>query len=198
MIFREATGDDAVAIACLHAESWRSAYRGTFSDDFLDNRVHEERKNSWQARFSGRESQPFFVLLAEDGGRLLGFACVFPDKDPLWGSYLDNLHVAPGRTGLGIGRGLLSEVVRRLETRGSRTGSAAASAAQRTGGGACAPLYLWVVEQNHRARRFYEKAGAKIVGSEVHTMPDGQSVVALRCHWPDSKKLLSETAKSAP
>jgi GNAT superfamily N-acetyltransferase len=162
-----------MAIARLHAESWRSAYRGTFSDDFLDNRVHEERRDVWQARFSGGESRPFFVLLAENGGRLAGFACVFPGRDPIWGTYLDNLHVAPEAIGKGIGRSLLSEVVRRVDWKCSPSG-----------------LYLWVVERNHRARRFYEKAGGTIVGSEAHTMPDGQSVVALRCHWPDPHELL--------
>jgi len=173
MIVREATSHDAAAIAHLHAESWRSAYRGVFSDDFLDNHVHEERKNSWQARFSGEATQSFFVLLAENGDRLAGFACMFPERDPVWGSYLDNLHVAPGFTGQGIGRTLLSEVVRRLELNASRRG-----------------LYLWVVEQNRRARGFYEKTGGTIVGSEWHIMPDGQSVVALRCHWREPLKLL--------
>lgn len=173
MIFRDATADDALAIADLHAASWRSAYRGTFSDDFLDNRVQEERRNSWQARFSARENQPFFVLVAAKDGAMAGFACVFPEKDAVWGSYLDNLHVAPEINGQSIGRSLLSEVARRLETNGSRSG-----------------LYLWVIEQNHRARRFYEKAGGNIVGSEVHTMPDGGNVVALRCHWPHPHQLL--------
>jgi GNAT superfamily N-acetyltransferase len=175
MIFRDAIADDAVAIAGLHAESWRSAYRGIFSDDFLDHHVHEERRNLWQARFSARASQPFFVLVAENEGGMAGFACVFPEKDPIWGSYVDNLHVAPQLTGKGIGRGLLSEVVRRLDRNGSRGG-----------------LYLWVVERNHRARRFYERAGGRIVGSEVHTMPDGESVIALRCHWPDPHYLLNQ------
>jgi hypothetical protein len=46
------------------------------------------------------------------------------------------------------------------------------------------------VEENHRAREFYEKAGGTVVGSEAHIMPDGQSVVALRCHWPDPRRLL--------
>jgi ribosomal protein S18 acetylase RimI-like enzyme len=173
MIFRDATAADAVAIADLHAASWRSAYRGTFSDDFLDNRVQDERRDSWRTRFAGREGQPFFVLVATNCGEMAGFACVFPEKDAVWGSYLDNLHVAPELTGNGIGRNLLSEVVRHLNLNGSRGG-----------------LYLWVVEQNHRARRFYEKAGGSIVGSEVHIMPDGGSVVALRCYWPDPHQLL--------
>lgn len=172
-MFRDATANDALSIADLHAESWRSAYRGTFSDDFLENRVHQERREAWRARFSGAEKHPFFVVLAENASQLAGFACVFPDRDPLWGSYLDNLHVAPGLTGRGIGRQLLCEAARHLQQNRS------------TGG-----LYLWVVEQNHRARRFYEKAGGAIVGLELHTMPDGQDVMAVRCHWSDGKKLL--------
>lgn len=173
MTFRDATASDAEAIAHLHAESWRSAYRGILSSDFLENRVHQERREAWKARFSEAERRPVFVLLAENAAQLAGFACVFPDEDPLWGSYLDNLHVAPGLTGHGIGRDLLSEVARRLRQEGF------------TGG-----LYLWIIEQNYRARRFYEELGGAIVGSQIHTMADGREVLALRCHWFDPQALL--------
>ncbi|HLW54745.1 MAG TPA: N-acetyltransferase [Candidatus Angelobacter sp.] len=173
MSFRDATAEDADAIAHLHAESWRSAYRGTFSDDFLDHQVHQERAAAWNARFSGAESRGFFVLLAESAGQIEGFACVFPADHAIFGSYVDNLHVQPKLTGRGLGRRLLSEVARRLMAEGFPDG-----------------MYLWVVEQNQRALRFYERAGAKVVGSEIHTMPDGQNVRALRCHWPDIRLLL--------
>jgi GNAT superfamily N-acetyltransferase len=173
MLFRDATAADAEAIARLHAESWRSAYRGTFSDEFLDTQVHEERRAAWLARFSPAETRPFFVLMTESDTEMAGFACVFPDEHPVYGSYLDNLHVAPQLTGRGIGRYLLCEVARRLAGNTSRIG-----------------LYLWVVERNRRARVFYERAGGVIMGSEVHCMSDGQDVVALRCYWPDLRKLL--------
>jgi ribosomal protein S18 acetylase RimI-like enzyme len=173
MVFRDATANDATAIAWLHAESWRSAYRGTFSDDYLESRVYEERKENWQKKFSEVSHKPMFTIVAERGGELAGFACVYPDEDAVFGALLENLHVAPKLTGQGIGRHLLSEVVHRLRAKGSGRG-----------------LYLWVVEQNHRARKFYVRAGALLAGSEVHTMPDGQRVVALRCHWPDPQKLL--------
>jgi GNAT superfamily N-acetyltransferase len=173
MVFRNATSNDAPAIARLHAESWRSAYRGTFSDDYLENRVYEERREDWEKKFSEGNRKPMFVVVAEMGDELAGFACVYPDADPVFGSLLENLHVAPRLTGQGIGRRLLSKVVHGLRSKGSGKG-----------------LYLWVVEQNHRARKFYARAGALAAGSEVHTMPDGQSVVALRCHWPDPQHLL--------
>jgi ribosomal protein S18 acetylase RimI-like enzyme len=173
MIFRNATAKDAAAIARLHAESWRFAYRGTFSGDYLETRVHEDRRDDWQKKFSEGSRKPMFAVVAEMGSELAGFACVYPDENPVFGSLVENLHVAPNLTGRGIGRRLLSEVVHRLRAKGSGSG-----------------LYLWVVEQNHRAREFYAKAGAILAGSEVHSMPDGQSVVALRCHWPDPRKLL--------
>ena len=37
---RDATKHDSAAIAHLHAESWRSAYRGILSGDYLDRHVH--------------------------------------------------------------------------------------------------------------------------------------------------------------
>ena len=63
--FREATEHDSAAIAKLHAESWRSAYRGFISDDYLDDRVYSERASLWEQRFSEMATKPFFAILAE-------------------------------------------------------------------------------------------------------------------------------------
>jgi GNAT superfamily N-acetyltransferase len=173
MVIRDATMSDVTAIAHLHAESWRSAYRGILSDVYLENRAHGDRLTAWQERFSATARNPMFVIVAEAGAQHEGFACVFPDEDTDFGSFLDNLHVSPQLTGRGIGRQLLSEAATRLLTNGSRSG-----------------LYLWVIEQNHRARRFYERAGGLFAGSVVNSMPDGQRVAALRCHWPDPSSLV--------
>lgn len=173
MFFRDATQHDAAAIAALHVESWRSAYRGILLDEYLDKRAHLERADVWRQRFSGPHHETMFTVLAEEDGQLLGFACVSPDENAVYGSFLDNLHVAPGYTGKGIGRKFLSEVARRLVEDGSHSG-----------------LYLWVIEQNLRARRFYERAGAQGVGSEPQLMPDGQRINAIRCYWPQPSTLL--------
>jgi GNAT superfamily N-acetyltransferase len=170
---RDATEHDSAAIARLHADSWRSAYRGILSDDYLDNRAHSERGALWQARFSEKANKPFFVILAEIDGQLAGFACVFPNEDPTFGSFLDNLHVTPERTGQGIGRLLLNDAARRLVADG-------------TGGG----LYLWVIEQNSRARQFYARAGATEVETALLPMPDGGRHTEVRCYWPHPARLL--------
>jgi len=173
MILREASKRDAAAIANLHADSWRSAYREILSDDYLANRVHAERVALWHDRFSANAAKPMFVILAETKSVLEGFACVFPHEDPTFGSFLDNLHVAPSRTGQGIGKLLLCEAARRLPNSG------------KVGG-----LYLWVIEQNKRARQFYARAGAAEVETKVLPMPDGGRHPEVRCYWPDPAKLL--------
>ncbi|MGC2421047.1 MAG: N-acetyltransferase family protein [Candidatus Acidiferrales bacterium] len=170
---REATPADAAGIARLHAESWQSAYRGVLSDDYLEKHALRERIAAWQERFSKNFQTPMFVLIAELAGETTGFACVFPEEDPVYGSFLDNLHVVPRLTGQGIGKKLLSAAAQRLVTNGSRAG-----------------LYLWVIEQNQRARRFYEKAGAEVVGTNPISMPDGQRISAARCYWPRPESLL--------
>jgi ribosomal protein S18 acetylase RimI-like enzyme len=172
MFFRDAAQPDAAAIAALHAESWRSAYRGILLDEFLDKRVHLERAEVWQQRFTGPHDKPMVTLLAEEDGHLVGFACASRDENAVYGSYLDNLHVAPGYTSKGIGRKLLSEIARRLINDGSHSG-----------------LYLWVFEQNVRARRFYERTGAQVVGSERRLAADGQHLDLVRCYWPQLSSL---------
>lgn len=48
MRFREATGADAMAVATLHAESWRAFYRGAYRDEYLDGDVFEDRLRVWE------------------------------------------------------------------------------------------------------------------------------------------------------
>jgi GNAT superfamily N-acetyltransferase len=175
---RDATPQDAAAIGQLHADSWRSAYRGMLSDDYLDNRVYPKRAALWQARFSKKAQKPFFAILAEIEGQLAGFACVFPAEHPAYGSFLDNLHVVPQRTGQRIGRRLLTVVAERLLADGRRGG-----------------LYLWVIEKNLRARQFYSKAGALEVECAALSMPDGSLQKELRCYWPDPACLLALDTK---
>lgn len=179
MTFRYAASQDAAAVAALHAESWRSAYRGILSEEYLENRAHLERAQVWRQRFVEPREKPMFTLLAEEEEQLVGFACVFPDENAVYGSFLDNLHVAPGFTGKGIGRKLLSEVARHLAQNDSDSTAPGARG-----------LYLWVIEQNVRARGFYEKAGAQVVGLETHLMADGQRLRAIRCYWPDASSLV--------
>ena len=166
--YREAVQEDAHAIANLHAESWRATYRGSYSDEYLDGPVFQDRIDVWTKRLSTPPPNQV-VLLAEDSAGLAGFACVVGDKDEQWGSLLDNLHVRRQRHGQGIGRSLMSEVARWCHAHHAERG-----------------LYLWVIAQNDHARRFYERLGATDVGGEsrVPSAGGGEPIALRRYAWP--------------
>src|SRR5688500_9922422 len=103
---REANAGDAEAIAALHTDSWRRTYRGMMTDAFLDGGALENRRRVWKERL-GRPDQSQFVCVAEAPDRIIGFTCVFVDEDPVWGSSIDNLHVATGMHRRGIGAALM-------------------------------------------------------------------------------------------
>ena len=165
-ILREAAAPDVDAIARLHAESWRSAYRGLVPDAFLDGPLIEDRLHAWRERFASPFPDRRKVLTAMAGGVLVGFTCVLADAEPAHGPLLDNLHVKPGWRGGGIGARLLRE---------SRIWAGAIAPGQ--------PMHLWVIEANVSARRFYAANGGVESDRRVNDMA-GIEVVALRYVWP--------------
>ncbi len=174
--FRPARPDDAESIAALHAASWRRHYRGAYADSFLDGDIDSDRRGVWVARLAAAAMSE--TVLAEQGDRLVGFVHVMLDHDPRWGSLVDNLHVAHDQHRAGIGTRLMVQ--------------AAAGVTRRAAGPA---LYLWVLEQNERAQRFYRACGATCV--EMATVPPpGGDPARLngtpRCYrmaWPDAAQL---------
>jgi GNAT superfamily N-acetyltransferase len=147
--YRKATIADRLAIADLHAESWRRTYRGAYRDAFLDGPVFDDRRAVWEKRLSEPAANQF-VVVAEEESRIVGFACAYGRDDEQWGTLLDNIHVRPGLHGNGIGRGLVADVVHWCLEHHPDCG-----------------LWLWVVGQNRRARRFYERLGAIDCGAEL-------------------------------
>ena len=166
---RRATSDDLEAIARLHAESWRSAYRGFLSDEYLDEQVFADRCSIWSEKLSSHDSASTLVLLASRDSEPIGFVCAILDEDQTWGALLDNLHVLPASKGKGLGRRLMVEAARWVASR--RPGS---------------PLHLWVIEENEEARSFYERLAGRPLDRKLWSAPDGRGVGLLRYVWNDA------------
>jgi len=175
--FRQAGPGDAEAIAKLHADSWRRHYRGAYSEAFLDGDVLADRLAVWSERLR-RPDRGRCTILAEDPG-LVGFAHTVFDKDATWAALLDNKHVAGGHKRQGIGSSLLVVTAEAVLERPRRTG-----------------LYLWVLEQNVDAQRFYTACGGRCVGRDAVSPPGGiqdrltGSPAKLRYAWPQPSVLL--------
>ena len=159
MTLRPATDHDLTAIAALQAESWRDRYRGLLSDDYLKNRVLADLQHHWQAVTLRRED---VVLVAEDAGQAVGFIAVWCDPDP----YIDNLHVLPSQRSKGTGRRLMQAAARQLMNLGHST------------------AYLWVLEGNQGALRFYEGLGGRQMeraGKDIF----GRTLPSIKVAWTD-------------
>lgn len=179
MNFREAELRDAERIATLHAESWRRHYRGMMRDEFLDTEVFENRRRAWREQLGERQREQL-VLLAEEGATLAGFISVFGDEDALWGSYIDNLHVAPEHMRCGVGTALTLRAGEWLHGRHPQLS-----------------VYLWVMEANARARRFYEHLGAYNVGTRLKLHPGGGYAPNCRYAWRRPADICSAAAACA-
>ena len=178
---------DLPQVAAMHAASWRTAYRGILSDAYLDGDIIADRERAWEARRGEVESGSRVALVVEGherhgpSHRILGFAYVIPEADPVHGSCLDNLHVVDGARSLGLGTQLLLRAGLDLADR---------KPAHRG-------LYLWVYAANVRAQRFYERHGARSVGSRTHPAADGRNVAALRYAWHDVSDVVGLSSGSS-
>jgi ribosomal protein S18 acetylase RimI-like enzyme len=172
MEYRRATESDAVAIAALHADSWRRHYRGTYPDEYLDGPVDADRLEVWSERFAHMDGSTC-TIVADDSGKLVGFAHTIFDDDPTWGSLVDNLHVTFGLKGQGVGTRLLSET--------------AAAVVERDPSGA---LFLWVLEANAAAQGFYAALGGAHVETADLESVRGGTVSSLRIAWADPSVLI--------
>ncbi|MBM1105660.1 GNAT family N-acetyltransferase [Aurantibacter crassamenti] len=167
--YRKANFKDAESIARLHALSWQQNYRGIFSDNFLDVEVVEDRLSAWRLRFeNSAENQFVHVVVDEDV--VVGFVCAYFDKDATYGTLVDNLHVHSDYAGQRIGENLLVAVAREIMQNQVKQ-----------------EMYLWVLAQNKRAIKFYERAG----GNAVETINDfdigDREITKTRYHWSNLK-----------
>ena len=134
-LFRES--DNREAVSRLYAESWRSVYRGLLPAEFLDFIPVA----SSAGRLAGRPDRITLLALEED--TVCGLLAYGASRSPEFKgeSEIYSLYVLPDRFHEGIGSELLSEALRRLRASGVRC------------------VYLWVLEENERARGFYEYHG---------------------------------------
>jgi ribosomal protein S18 acetylase RimI-like enzyme len=142
MRIRDAVSDDAPALAAVHEASAKTAYREIFAGFPFRAPARED----WLAEIAAST----VVVAEEEDGAVMGFTIGGRSRDPIGeGGEIYSLYVAPSCWRRGVGSRLLAEAVRRLEPLG--------------------PLTLWVLEENHAARRFYERHGWRPDGGEKKT-----------------------------
>jgi GNAT superfamily N-acetyltransferase len=135
---------DAEALTDLHLEVWEEAYADLMpASVFHDRRARRaERVASWSGIIAAGSSDN--LLAWSDDGRLLGFSSTGRGRDPDDGLpplELMALYVRASSYGTGVGHALLDAAL------------------------GAAPAYLWVLDGNDRAIRFYERHGFVLDGA---------------------------------
>ncbi|HET9655869.1 MAG TPA: GNAT family N-acetyltransferase, partial [Kineosporiaceae bacterium] len=161
---RRAVPADAAAIAGVHVRTWQRAYRGLLPQHFLDGLDPVRRVEVWAQILVGASWPARGTLVAEDGGRVIGFAAICPsrDGDGHGTGELAAIYVDPACWGTGAGRALMDAAV---------TALAGAGFAEAT---------LWVLAANVRARRFYTAAGWLTDGAAQEDQFGGVTVREVR------------------
>jgi len=126
---------DLKAVGDLHFRSRAAAYAGFLPPAALAFGGPVALGEWWTERWRW-ERETHRMTLAVDGDDLAGFTYLGPSEEP-GVTELGAIHVDPARVGSGVGKLLMVDALEHLGPR----------------------AVLWVLRENERARRFYEKGG---------------------------------------
>lgn len=122
-----------MALSRVYEESWKYAYKGMIPQSYLDSIP----KGRWAKNV---DDPRWHTLLCVDDGEIVGTSSFCRSRFeayPDWGEIV-SIYLLPGHIGKGCGKALISAAITELRKLGY------------------ANIFLWVLEENARARRFYE------------------------------------------
>jgi len=160
MNVRRARREDARAIAQVHAETWQQAYEHVFGTERLATVSVDARAEQWERILSAGQTDVFVAEDDDDG--IVGFVSTGDSRDADAEVELYAIYVLPRAWGTEAGTALMRAAV-------------AAMSARATG-----DAVLWVLEDNPRARRFYEREGWALDGERKEDEYLGLRVAEVR------------------
>ena len=158
VVIRAGSAADAAQVAAVQREGWFAAYQSIIPAQMIDRVTAPDNGARVRQSFRTRPWQRMLVAVAPDqeGAGIVGYASFGPETDVLsapWPHPLTTdgedgsvaelyaLYVRPAWWSTGTGRALMERVLARTSDAGYRS------------------IRLWVLRDNQRARRFYERAG---------------------------------------
>jgi len=165
-MIRSATPVDARAIATIHVEAWRAAYRGIVPDEYLDSLSIHRRESAWRQNLLADTS----TWVAQESDAIVGWISVGPSRDTDAGTSAGEIwavYVAPGCWGKGVGHSLCVQAEQHLRTEGFIA------------------VTLWVLKDNERAVKFYQSNGFVLdIGATKEIERGGKTLSEVRFRKP--------------
>ncbi len=176
---RAATPADALAIAQVRVDAWRTTYKGMIPGAYLAAMKVEDSAALWEKVLTaGPNSASVFVAANSDG--VVGFAAgnMLSERKHGLDAELSAVYLIRDAQRAGIGRRLVGTV----------------AAAQRAHG--ATGLIAWVIAGNKAARAFYEMLGGELLIEQPFTW-DGMDMVEAGYGWRDLDALVAAAALPA-
>jgi len=173
LLIRRGVVDDAKEASRMHAETWRTSYRGLMPDELLDGLADDRWENGWRRAFESMDPTRV-VHVAELGGRIAGFAGGGRARTGAPPGYVGEvyaLYVRPAHQRQGIGRALLRAVTEGLVER------------------RLTPIVIWTLFGNPGSRAFYEALGGTVIADKREPF-DGYELHEVAYGWRDPAPLL--------
>jgi GNAT superfamily N-acetyltransferase len=142
-LIRPAAPEDLDELVRVHLAAFRAGNGPALSEEALARLTPESDREAWEPVLGGPPERAR-VLVAETDGGLVGLAGSGPSRDNDAGGPVGELYalyVDPAAWGEGHGAALHDAALTNLRDSGFRDAT------------------LWVLERNHRARRFYAAHG---------------------------------------
>lgn len=160
---RDAAPDDAGALAALHGDAWRGAYRGIIPALALERMIARRGAPWWRAAVSRAPSGVLALTFADE---LAGYVTLGPARRAVAGcrGEIYELYLRPEYQGLGMGARLFAAARGRLKQAG-RHG-----------------LVVWALADNDAACTFYAGRGGNVTARSTEQF-DGRRLEKLAYCW---------------
>lgn len=150
---RAATDADVLQMARVHITSWRETYPGLLPDSMLARLSIAEEAIRWQRMLDRPGGRSAAAFVGELDGLVVGYGSCGAQRTPLlhergFTGEIGELYVLGSAHRHGVGSGLMKAMAGMLMERGHRA------------------ISLWVLEENGRARRFYEGLGGTAIANK--------------------------------
>ena len=148
LIIRNILPEEIYEYSSCNISSWRSGYKGIIPDDFLDNLSVEEKAEKTRKYMNESEGNPYYCAVYDN--KIIGNLVIIKsrDEDKTNTGEIVAFYLLEEFWGKGYGREMMDFAIEKLTNAGYDE------------------IILWVLEENKRARRFYEKCGFVFDGTK--------------------------------
>lgn len=160
--------DDRRLISRIYEESWGYAYKGIVPQEYLDS-IPAGR---WVPNIDLPDRK---TILCVENGKLIGTSTICKsrfDEFPDYGEII-SIYLLPDFMGKGYGKSLMDFAIRELYKDGYHD------------------VFLWVLEENNRARRFYERYGFREGNKKHEDIIGGKVLWEIAYIYTETNKELS-------